>query len=206
MTRSLQGVGFVVAVVAEPDLSTALNSFRPHLLVLDGPLNRAKDNVTTLGVSPSMVVLIGLSDPCDRAQALLAGFGDATSVPAHPDELMARVSGVVRRTVGSVVPPGLLRAGAVTLDELGHRANAGGEWVDLTSLEVRLLAFLLRHPGIPHRRETLLQEVWGYSVGDLTTVTVHIRRLRSKIEPDPSAPVLITTVWGVGYRFDPMDS
>jgi DNA-binding response OmpR family regulator len=73
----------------------------------------------------------------------------------------------------------------------------------VTAREFELLVFLMRHPRQVFRREELLEAVWGYTYGDTSTVTVHIRRLREKVEGDPSAPTHIQTVWGVGYRFDP---
>jgi DNA-binding response OmpR family regulator len=89
------------------------------------------------------------------------------------------------------------------LDSRGHEVRLRGEPVALTVREFELLAFLMRHPGQAFRREELLERVWGYTFGDTSTVTVHIRRLREKVESDPAAPSLIRTVWGVGYRFDP---
>ena len=79
----------------------------------------------------------------------------------------------------------------------------GDAWTALTAIEFRLLAFLASHPAQAFRREDLLEAVWGYSIGDGSTVTVHVRRLREKIEPDPAHPVFIVTLWDVGYRFDP---
>jgi DNA-binding response OmpR family regulator len=73
----------------------------------------------------------------------------------------------------------------------------------LTSREFDLLSFLLRHPGQVFTRAELMEKVWGWSFGDQSTVTVHVRRLREKIEPDPARPMRIVTVWGVGYRLDP---
>jgi DNA-binding response OmpR family regulator len=75
--------------------------------------------------------------------------------------------------------------------------------VALTALEFDLLAFLMSHPGRVFQREELLEAVWNYTFGDTSTVTVHIRRVREKVEPDPSSPAMIQTVWGVGYRFEP---
>src|SRR5438045_319196 len=95
---------------------------------------------------------------------------------------------------------------AVEVDLSAHEVRVGGEPVALTAREFDLLAFLMRHPGVAFRREELLERVWGYTFGDTSTVTVHVRRLREKIEPSPSDPALIRTVWGVGYRFDvPVD-
>jgi DNA-binding response OmpR family regulator len=96
-----------------------------------------------------------------------------------------------------------LRAGALQVDTVAHEARLDGELVSLTAKEFDLLAHLMRHPRRAFRREQLLREVWGFEYGDTSTVTVHVRRLREKIEPDPAAPRYVLTVWGVGYRFEP---
>ncbi|MFN0091676.1 MAG: winged helix-turn-helix domain-containing protein, partial [Acidimicrobiales bacterium] len=94
-------------------------------------------------------------------------------------------------------------APGLELDLAAHEARLRGEIVALTAREFELLAYLLRHPRQAFRREELLEAVWGYTYGDTSTVTVHVRRLREKIEDDPAAPTRIVTVWGVGYRFEP---
>jgi DNA-binding response OmpR family regulator len=78
----------------------------------------------------------------------------------------------------------------------------GDRLVELTVREFELLVFLMSHPGRAFRREELLEHVWGYTLGDTSTVTVHVRRLREKIERDPANPAWVKTLWGVGYRFD----
>jgi DNA-binding response OmpR family regulator len=88
------------------------------------------------------------------------------------------------------------------VDPEGRRATKDGTELALTVREFDLLAFFLRNPGHAYSREELMREVWGWDFGDLSTVTVHVRRLRAKIETDPARPALIQTVWGVGYRFD----
>ena len=93
--------------------------------------------------------------------------------------------------------------GPVVVDETAQRAWIEGSAVVLTGVELRLLTYLCRNAGEALSRTTLLRDAWGYTVGRGATVTVHIRRLRRKIEPDPAAPIFITTVWGVGYRFEP---
>lgn len=88
------------------------------------------------------------------------------------------------------------------MDPAARRALKDGTELALTIREFDLLAFFLRHPGRVFSREDLMREVWGWDFGDLSTVTVHVRRLRGKVEDDPARPRLIQTVWGVGYRFD----
>ena len=96
----------------------------------------------------------------------------------------------------------MLVDGDLEVDIAARQARLGGTVVSLTAREFELLAFLVRHPRQAFRREELLEEVWGYRYGDTSTVTVHVRRLREKIEPDPSQPERIATVWGVGYRWE----
>ena len=85
------------------------------------------------------------------------------------------------------------------------RRRSDGSGLSLTAREYDLLAFLLRHPRVAFSREQLFEQVWGWSFGDVSTVTVHVRRLREKIEADPSRPRRLVTVWGVGYRYEPAD-
>jgi DNA-binding response OmpR family regulator len=108
-----------------------------------------------------------------------------------------------------VLPPAgatTVRAGTLVIDLAGRqvtrRRGGAPELVALTAREFDLLAHLCTHPGHAFAREELLEAVWGYSYGDASTVTVHVRRLREKVEEDPSKPALIRTVWGVGYRWD----
>jgi DNA-binding response OmpR family regulator len=105
---------------------------------------------------------------------------------------------------GSVAEGGLADRGpALEVDTIAHEARVNGQLVPLTAKEFDLLVHFMRNARRAMRREELLQEVWGFSYGDTSTVTVHIRRLREKIEPDPSDPRFVCTVWGVGYRFEP---
>ncbi|MET9195983.1 winged helix-turn-helix domain-containing protein, partial [Streptomyces olivaceus] len=94
-------------------------------------------------------------------------------------------------------------AGGLAVDPAARRATKDGTELALTLREFDLLAFFLRHPGRAFARDELMREVWGWDFGDLSTVTVHVRRLRGKVEDDPARPALVQTVWGVGYRFDP---
>jgi DNA-binding response OmpR family regulator len=90
----------------------------------------------------------------------------------------------------------------VTDDRAARTATRNGEPLMLTVRELELLAFLLEHPDVAFTREQLMREVWGWTFGDQSTVTVHVRRLREKVEDDPTNPTLIKTVWGVGYRLE----
>jgi len=150
-------------------------------------------------------MLTARGEAADRIAGLELGADDYLAKPFSPRELTARVKAVLSRSRRFDGPPPQrlpLVAGPVELDERARTVTVRGEPVSLTIREFDLLAFLLHHPGQAFRREELLRRVWGYSFGDTSTVTVHVRRLREKIEADPSDPRLVTTVWGVGYRLD----
>jgi DNA-binding response OmpR family regulator len=140
-------------------------------------------------------------------QALDAGADDYVTKPFSPRELVLRVESVLRRGGADrdrrSGPE--LRLGGLILDPAARRAVKDGRPLSLTLREFDLLAHLMRNPGRAIAREQLMHDVWGWEFGDLSTVTVHVRRLRGKIEDDPARPRLIQTVWGVGYRFDDSD-
>jgi len=152
-----------------------------------------------------VVVLTAKGESPDRIAGLEAGADDYLGKPFSPRELMARVRTVLARAQGTVVGaslPRILEAGGIRIDERAHHVAVDGAEVALTQREFDLLGFLVRHPGEAFRREDLLRRVWGYRYGDPSTVTVTVRRLREKVEADPTAPRRVVTVWGVGYRFD----
>jgi DNA-binding response OmpR family regulator len=153
-----------------------------------------------------VIMLTARGEESDRVLGLELGADDYVAKPFSPRELTARVKSVLRRAQGPLSPvdvPGVLTIGDLHIDLGAREVRRSGELVTLTAREFELLVFLARHPRRAFRREELLEHVWGYTYGDTSTVTVHIRRLREKIEPQPAAPERIQTVWGVGYRFDP---
>ena len=154
-----------------------------------------------------VIMLTALGEEADRITGLELGADDYVAKPFSPRELTARVKAVLRRAAGAMpaVPARetVLTAGPLEVDVLVHEARLNGELVPLTAKEFDLLTHLMRNPRRAFRREELLEDVWGFAYGDTSTVTVHIRRLREKIEADPSAPRYVCTVWGVGYRFEP---
>jgi DNA-binding response OmpR family regulator len=153
-----------------------------------------------------VIMLTALGEEADRIAGLELGADDYVAKPFSPRELTARVKAVLRRAATPLAVeggPAVLRAGELEVDTVAHEARLGGELVALTAKEFDLLAHLMRHPRRAFRREELLADVWGFTYGDASTVTVHVRRLREKIEADPSAPRYVRTVWGVGYRFEP---
>jgi len=151
-----------------------------------------------------VIMLTALGAETDRVVGLQLGADDYVTKPFSPRELALRVDSVLRRTAD--VAPDLapvLHDGDLTLDSRGHTVTRAGRALPLTGREFDLLRFLVGNPGVAFSRDDLLQQVWGWSIGDSSTVTVHVRRLREKIEPDPTHPRRLVTVWGVGYRWDP---
>lgn len=149
-----------------------------------------------------VVVLEGATAP-QRADLLTCG-ADYVLSSGEAVEVTAALAAVLRRSAGQRrCPPEVVAAGGIRLRLMQRTATAGGEVLDLTALEFDLLAYFVQHPGQALSRQRLLSEVWGYDVGGLGTVTVHVRRLRRKIEVDPAQPLLLRTVWRVGYRLDP---
>ncbi|MFF5404434.1 response regulator transcription factor [Streptomyces misionensis] len=149
-----------------------------------------------------VIMLTARGDEEDRVLGLEVGADDYVTKPFSPRELVLRVESVLRRSRPAATGHRLAAAG-LTLDPDARRATKNGRELALTLREFDLLAFFLGHPGRACSREDLMREVWGWDFGDLSTVTVHVRRLRGKVEDDPARPRLIRTVWGVGYRFEP---
>jgi DNA-binding response OmpR family regulator len=123
--------------------------------------------------------------------------------PFSPRELVLRVQSVLRRVPAPrPAVPAVLRHADVEVDVAAHRVLRAGVELALTAREFDLLCFFLGSPGRAFTREELMRRVWGWEFGDRSTVTVHVRRLREKIEDDPARPRLLVTVWGVGYRLE----
>ncbi|MET8830509.1 response regulator transcription factor [Streptomyces sp. NPDC004610] len=185
-------------------LATAA-AHRPDLVVLDLMLP-GMDGLEVCrrlrGDGPVPVIMLtARGDEEDRVLGLEIGADDYVTKPFSPRELVLRVGSVLRRArPGPAGRP--LGAAGLRLDPAARRAAKHGTELALTLREFDLLAFFLAHPGRAFSREDLMREVWGWDFGDLSTVTVHVRRLRGKVEDDPARPRLIRTVWGVGYRFE----
>ncbi|KJK59468.1 hypothetical protein UK12_04165 [Saccharothrix sp. ST-888] len=205
--RVADGHAALAAVAAAPPDLIVLDLMLPGI---DGLEVCRRLRATGHGAELPVVMLTAKGDEADRILGLELGADDYVTKPFSPRELTLRVQSVLRRSRAAaapapVEPARVLTAGDLVLDPQARRARRGGRELSLTLREFDLLAFLIRHPGTAFGREELMQRVWGWDFGDLSTVTVHVRRLREKVEDDPAVPVLINTVWGVGYRFDPAD-
>jgi DNA-binding response OmpR family regulator len=151
-----------------------------------------------------VIMLTARGEEADRIVGLELGADDYVTKPFSPRELAARVRTVLRRTRASDAPAERLDFGDVSLERETREARKGGRELALTAKEFDLLWFLASHPRRVFSRDQLMTSVWGYAAAlDSGTVTVHVRRLREKVEDDPSSPRHLQTVWGVGYRLAP---
>lgn len=207
----LRHAGLLVDNAADGlDALARVASGRPDLVILDLMLP-GMDGIEVCRTlnrnppAPAVIMLTGRGDEEERILGLEVGADDYVTKPFSPRELVLRAQSVLRRRAAAAVESaagGRLAAGDLVVEPGGRRVVRAGEEIALTQREFDLLVYLMRNRGQAISRERLLQEVWGWEFGDLSTVTVHARRLRAKIEQDPANPLLIQTVWGVGYRFD----
>ncbi len=196
--------GLNLARTANPDL-VVLDLMLPGMDGLD--VCRQLRSSSTVPV----IMLTALGEESDRVVGLEYGADDYVVKPFSPRELALRVGRVLERSRGAspgagtevTVAAATSADGELSTDPIARTARLGGRELSLTGREFDLLHFLLGHPGQVFGRAELMERVWGWSFGDQSTVTVHVRRLREKIEPDPARPTRIVTVWGVGYRLDP---
>jgi|SRR5581483_627599 len=151
-----------------------------------------------------IIILSAKDEESDKILGLGLGADDYVAKPFSPRELVARIQAVLRRTQAAAPEPGdVLRHGDMRINPRARAVEIAGRPIDLTAKEFDLLYFLARHPGQVFSREQLLDQVWDWAyAGDASTVTVHVRRLREKIESDPVRPRYVKTVWGVGYKFE----
>jgi DNA-binding response OmpR family regulator len=178
----------------------------PNLVVLDVMLPGKTDGLALCrwirATSDLAVILLtARGDETDRIVGLELGADDYVTKPFSPRELASRVRTVLRRSQPAPPPRQRVEVGPLVLDASRHEARRDGEPLRLTAKEFELLWFLASNPNRVFSRDQLMARVWGYSAAlDTGTVTVHVRRLREKIESVPSTPDLLETVWGVGYR------
>jgi len=207
--RYLERDGFVVESTADGAATLAAAAARPpDLVVLDLGLPGLDGlevcrQLRSHGPVP-IVMLTARGSETDRILGLELGADDYVTKPFSPRELVLRVQSVLRRAASTAVPipTGVLTDGGLVVDTAAHEVTIDGRRIALTTREYDLLVFFLRHPGEAFERTVLLELVWGWTYADATTVTVHVRRLREKVEVDPALPARIITVWGVGYRYE----
>jgi DNA-binding response OmpR family regulator len=181
----------------------------PSLIVLDVRLPDGSGfdfcrQMRQLGLRQPILMLTVQSDELDKVLGLEMGADDYLTKPYRMRELLARIRALLRRTYGelSSADADILYVGDVVIDRTRASVSSGGRDLNLTPTEYRLLTFLARHPGQAFSRSQLIENVWGADgeYYDDKTVSVHVRRLREKIEVDPSDPQLVLTVPGIGYR------
>ncbi len=211
LSAYLRKAGFDPRIAA--DGASALQEWtqwKPDVVILDVMLpgmtglevlqrRRADDD------GAAVIILSARGDEEDRLLGLEVGADDYVVKPFSPREAVLRVQALLRRSerlgAGSMLPR-TVAVGGLSVDLQARTAHLVGEALSLTHREFDLLAYLMAHRGEAFTKEALMRRVWGWDFGDTSTVTVHVRRLREKIERDPSDPKLVVTVRGTGYRFD----
>ena len=199
--------GFIVDMAADGFSALQLaKSHAPDLIILDRMLPGLDGAEVCrrirLTMQTPVIMLTALGTEDDRILGLEMGADDYVTKPFSPRELVLRVKSVLRRSIKEFTPEPSVELAGFVLDPAARTVCRDGQTLVLTAREFDLLAFFLRRPNQVFSREELIRAVWGWDFGDLSTVTVHVRRLREKIERDPTKPELLRTVWGVGYRFD----
>jgi DNA-binding response OmpR family regulator len=207
VTRYLERDGHRIIAVADGEAARdAIERESPSLVVLDVMLPGI-DGLTLCRWIRStsdlpVILLTARGDETDRIVGLELGADDYVTKPFSPRELATRVKTVLRRTETRALPVERIEVGALAIDADSREVSRDGKLLRLTAKEFDLLWFLATHPSRVFARDQLMRSVWGYDAAvDTGTVTVHVRRLREKIEENPSRPRIIETVWGVGYRF-----
>jgi DNA-binding response OmpR family regulator len=216
VARYLARAGFETREAFDgPGALEAARLHRPDLVVLDVMLP-GFDGIEVLrrlheqpGEPVAVILLTARAEESDRLIGLRRGADDYVVKPFSPAELVARVEAVLRRAArasggGDGAEEEPIVHGPLRIDQAARAVTLDGVELPLTQREYELLRHLAARPGRVFSRDRLMEEVWGYDFyTDTSTVTVHVRRLRAKLEPDPAHPRFIETVWGVGYRFRP---
>jgi DNA-binding response OmpR family regulator len=209
VVRYLHQDGYDALEAADVDQARdALQRCTPSLVVLDLMLPGGDGLELCREIRASsqlpVIMLTARAGEADRIVGLELGADDYVTKPFSPRELTARVRTVLRRARPMTEQDGRMVFDALEIDSSTREVVAQDQPVQLTAKEFDLLAFLARHPRRVFSRQQLMDAVWGYEAAvDTGTVTVHVRRLREKIEDDPASPRWIETVWGIGYRFRP---
>jgi len=209
VSRYLERAGYETETADDgAEALEAIGRFRPDLVVLDlmmpgidglEVLRRVRERPAS---RTAVILLTAKGEESDRIIGLRLGADDYVVKPFSPAELVARVDAVLRRIDTVPELEALMAFDGLVIDPGARRVHVDGEEILLTQREFDLLAFLAAHPGQAFTRDQLMDHVWQFSFySDTSTVTVHIRRLRAKLERDAARPEWIQTVWGVGYRF-----
>jgi DNA-binding response OmpR family regulator len=210
LSRYLSREGF--DVWAAQDGEEALTRYAratPDLVLLDLMLPKIDGyevfrRIREQGGRTPVIMLTAKGEETDRIVGLELGADDYVAKPFSPREVVARVRAVLRRTDAGTSDPVVMDLGRIAIDTGRREVTVEGRPVRLTRTEFDLLAYLASSPGTTFTRARLLEDVWDFAWdGDTATVTVHVRRIREKVESDPSEPKHLVTVWGVGYRFEP---
>jgi two-component system response regulator ResD len=210
VSRYLERAGYRTAIAHDgPEALACAERGRPDLVVLDLMLPGV-DGLEVLRrlregpAPPGVILLTAKGEESDRVIGLRQGADDYVVKPFSPAELVARVDAVLRRIDRPVDDSGPVVVGEIRIDPASRQVTVRDDSVALTQREFDLLLFMAQHPHQVFSRNQLMDAVWQYSFyTDTSTVTVHIRRLRTKLETDPAHPRHLETVWGIGYRFAP---
>jgi two-component system response regulator ResD len=209
MARYLQRAGFHTGVALNGPQAIAMDAVHsPDLVILDIMLP-GFDGLEVMRRlhekehgRPAVILLTAKGDEADRIAGLRRGADDYVAKPFSPGELVARVQAVLRRGAAEPTNDPPLEIDGLQIDPAERSVMLDGRALALTPREFNLLWFMASHAGMVFSRAQLMEHVWeSCSYEDSSTVTVHVRRLRAKIERDPESPDFIHTVWGVGYRF-----
>jgi DNA-binding response OmpR family regulator len=216
LLRYLARDGFSTEAAADGESAlAAFEARRPDLIVLDLMLPRVDGfevfrRIRESDPESAVLMLTARGRETDRLVGLDSGADDYVSKPFSPREIVARAKAILRRisqareAEADLEPEAPLRFDGLEIDPGAREASVDGRVVVLTPKEFDLLCFFARHPRIAFSRSELLDRLWDVAYdGDPSTVTVHVRRLREKIEADASSPRRLVTVWGAGYRFEP---
>ncbi|WP_159622479.1 response regulator transcription factor [Ruania rhizosphaerae] len=207
VTTYLEAAGFLVDQATDGIAAVQrAEECHPDLIILDRMLPgidglEVSRRIRSISRTP-VLMLTALGTTDDRIDGLEAGADDYLAKPFSPRELVLRVRSILRRTINEDTPEVPFDAGPFHLDVAARTVSKNGTDLALSTREFDLLAYLLKHPHQAFGRDQLLRAVWGWEFGDLSTITVTVRRLREKIENDPASPTILVTVWGVGYRLD----
>jgi DNA-binding response OmpR family regulator len=201
---------YVYLVDAGQKALALYHSFKPHLVVLDVMMPEMDGWQTAEEIRKQedipIIMLTALGQEKDKIYGLTIGADDYVTKPFSPRELLLRIKNVLRRTVSSPLlsaEDDIFEQNGLMIDRKKRKVIAHGRNVEVTAKEFELLSLLTSYPSQVFSKSQLIETLWGYDyLGDANTINVHIRRLREKIEQDPSNPQWIKTVWGIGYKFE----